>query len=85
MRLRRMALQRDGYLCQWCLRKGIHRRAEEVHHIVRVDVDASQALTLGNLVSLCRECHETTRIRTRTPAERPERPTPDGVRVIKID
>lgn len=88
-KLRLQALRRDGYLCQWCLRKGVYKRAEEVHHIVRVKEDASQALTLDNLVSLCWECHKTTRIRRRAAdAQQSAAKTqqlPDGVRVIRID
>ena len=82
-RLRRQALQRDGYVCQWCLRKGVHRRAVDVHHIVPTEVDMSKALELDNLVSLCRQCHETTKDRWPKAASAPQ--TPDGVRVIRID
>jgi len=85
--VRLLALQRDHYVCKWCEAKGVYAKAEEVHHIVRVDKDISKALDLDNLVSLCRECHETTRERGwRRSQNKPKAlDVPDGVRVIRID
>ena len=51
------ALHRDGYSCVDC---GGH--ADEVHHIVELTAlniyDYEIALSLDNLVSLCRKCHK---------------------------
>ena len=62
-RIRRLALQRDHYLCQGCMRKRVYKKATEVHHIIAVDADPTLALSLDNLESLCRYCHEDTKSR----------------------
>ena len=77
-RLRIQALNRDHWLCQFCLREGRLTYASEVHHLVPVEADPSLALELSNLVSLCRTCHEGTKVR-KAAAER----APAGVRVIR--
>lgn len=77
-KLRRLALQRDHYLCQHCLRNGILRSATEVHHIRPVADWPELALDLDNLVSLCWPCHEQTKVR------RHGGRTGVPVRVIKI-
>lgn len=50
-----------GYLCENCLRKGIYRAGEIVHHKIEIDpVTIEQpeiALSFANLELLCRECH----------------------------
>ncbi|NNG67333.1 HNH endonuclease [Caldanaerobacter subterraneus] len=56
-RSKTQALIRDKVLCQWCLRKGIIRPADVVHHIVPIKEDWSKRFDLDNLVSLCHECH----------------------------
>ena len=52
---------RDQYLCQDCLKNGIYKPAEEVHHIIELTPengdDPNIAVNPENLVSLCRECH----------------------------
>ena len=78
-RLRRMAKQRDCYLCQECLRNKRITKATEVHHLQSVDDHPELALSLDNLVSLCRDCHEATKRRSK-----PERSIPASVRVIRI-
>ena len=50
-RLRRAALQRDGYRCRECGTAG----RLEVHHVVAVEVGGSNEL--ANLKTVCRECH----------------------------
>lgn len=60
-RMREYIYKRDRGLCQDCLKNGVIKQAEEVHHIIpltpnNID-DASIALGESNLVSLCRECH----------------------------
>ena len=58
---RDVAIKRDAYLCQDCFKAGKITPAEEVHHIIELTAknvgDASVALNLDNLVSLCRKCH----------------------------
>lgn len=49
---RRLALQRDRNVCQGCHRA----RAVEVHHLTYEHIGKE---LLYELVSLCRECHET--------------------------
>ena len=60
--VREAAVSRDGGLCRDCLQKGLYRPAEEVHHIEPLTPqnisDPRIALSLDNLVSLCRECHK---------------------------
>lgn len=58
-RLRRLAYERDNGLCQRCLKAGILKRADVVHHIVEIKVDWSKRLELSNLESLCHTCHNT--------------------------
>lgn len=76
-KLRKLALQRDHFLCQHCLREGKTRRATEVHHIVEVEVNPDLALCLDNLTSLCWNCHELTK-------KRGQKKLPAEVRIIKV-
>lgn len=76
-RLRVLALQRDHYLCQNCLRQKRVTIATEVHHIKPIADFPELALTLDNLESLCWDCHEQTKPRG-TPLEIP------GVKIIRI-
>lgn len=76
-RVRLMALQRDHYLCQECLKKKRIRTATEVHHIQPLEEYPELGLELSNLRSLCWWCHEETKQRASvTP--------PPGVKIIKI-
>lgn len=80
-RLRLMALQRDHYLCQECLKKHKFTVATEVHHIVALEDCPSLGLELSNLVSLCWDCHEATKhVKDRSAEQR----SPAGVRVIRV-
>lgn len=56
-RVRELALVRDNYLCQRCLKDKKIQKAQVVHHIVEVKVDWSKRLDLSNLESLCHTCH----------------------------
>lgn len=56
-RTRELALLRDNYLCQECLKHKRITNADMVHHIVEVKDDIMLALTIDNLVSLCNPCH----------------------------
>lgn len=55
---RDLALKRDNYLCQECLKNKRITKAVMVHHIVEVKDDFTKALVLENCVSLCNSCHE---------------------------
>lgn len=76
--IRKLALQRDRYLCQLRTSSRCTRRATEVHHVVPVDDAPALALELSNLVSCCWFCHEDTKHRRAIPS------APRGVRVIRI-
>lgn len=78
-RLRLQVLNRDHWLCQFCLRNGRMAYAREVHHLVPVEDDPALALSPDNLVSLCRSCHEGTKRRGSGVPE-----PPAGVRVIRV-
>ena len=77
-RLRLLALQRDHYLCQECLRQKRFTRATEVHHLKPIVDRPDLALDLDNLESLCWDCHEKTKPRGKPTV------VPHGVRVIKV-
>lgn len=54
-------MKRAHYLCENCLRKGIYKPAEIVHHVIELDPVTIEkpeiALSFDNLEALCRECH----------------------------
>jgi 5-methylcytosine-specific restriction protein A len=66
---RKQILQRDHHECVYCKQRGQHSRAVIVHHIMHLDEHPELALSdyyIGadgvqhrQLVSVCRECHET--------------------------
>ena len=56
-KVRSYVLMRDNYLCQECLKDGVVRSAELVHHIVEVKNDWSKRLKEENCISLCKQCH----------------------------
>ena len=68
-RKRRQILCRDRFECQLCKARGRYRRAVLVHHVLhlkdRPDLALSDTYTDGEgvehrqLLSVCRECHET--------------------------
>lgn len=78
-RIRLMALQRDHYLCQACLKNHVFTKATEVHHIQPLEDFPSLALELSNLQSLCWDCHEQTKTHGRRSPS-----VPSGVKIIKI-
>lgn len=51
----------QGYLCENCLRKGLHSYGEIVHHITEITPenisDPSVTLNFDNLRLVCRKCH----------------------------
>lgn len=56
-KLRLVALRRDDYLCQECLKNGRPTTAQEVHHIQGIDVAPELRLEIDNLASVCKPCH----------------------------
>ena len=76
-KVRLAALRRDGYLCQHCLRQGRATPATEVHHVKELEDYPELALDVNNLLSLCWDCHEKTKVRGAA------RKVPSGVRVLK--
>lgn len=62
-RLRKLALQRDHYLCQLRLGKDCTVIATEVHHKKPIDTFPELALDLDNLACACWNCHEKTKSR----------------------
>ena len=53
--------KRDKGLCQECLKNGIIREGDTVHHIVPINQanigDESVTLNMDNLETVCRDCH----------------------------
>lgn len=62
--IREQVLQRDGGLCQECMKRGIITPCNQVHHLVspfisglsQADFDF-YAWSLENLEAICAECH----------------------------
>ena len=54
-------MKRAHYLCENCLRKGIYKPAEIVHHVIELDPITIEnpeiALSFDNLEAVCRDCH----------------------------
>lgn len=55
--LRAKVLRRDGYMCQFALRKGLRVPADTVHHIHPVDQYPEYQWCEWNLISLSAEAH----------------------------
>ena len=55
--LRNAALKRDNNECQDCKSAGKFSHAKEVHHIEDKRVRPDLFLDLGNLLCLCKDCH----------------------------
>jgi len=53
--------KRQQHLCEECLRQGIYRPGEIVHHKIHIDPITIEkpevALNFDNLELLCRQCH----------------------------
>jgi len=78
--------RRDGQLCRRCLESGKVVAANTVHHIKPLNEFPALGLADGNLMSLCRECHEAVHD-YRQGARQSERrmvQVPQGVRVIRM-
>ena len=56
---REQALKRDDYLCRNCaLKYSRITPATEVHHLKKITTHPHLRLSLPNLLSVCRDCHE---------------------------
>lgn len=55
---RKAALKRDNFECQMCKSKGRYSKAVIVHHKKHLKDSPELALSLDNLVSVCKACHE---------------------------
>ena len=55
-------MKRQHHLCENCLRKGIYRPAEIVHHKIElnpVNIENPEiTLNFENLEAVCRQCHD---------------------------
>lgn len=60
-KLRKVALERDKYLCQLCLANGIATLATDVDHIISKANGGAD--DINNLQCLCRACHKAKTIR----------------------
>ena len=78
-RVRKLALQRDHYLCQLRTSSRCTRYATEVHHIKPLEDYPELGLSLDNLICCCWFCHEETKGR-----KKKDTTVPVGVRVIRI-
>lgn len=54
-KLRRQVLERDGYLCQPCLKVGRLTRATEVDHVLNIAAGGTDSP--DNLRAICTQCH----------------------------
>ena len=88
--LRKVALMRDGGMCQDCMdrlraRYGIKpRRATMVHHIIPREERPDLELCLDNLRSLCDECHNREHPEKWRKAKRQEEKPRHQMRVVKV-
>ena len=66
--LSRTVMEYDRFECQECKKKGKYKKADLVHHVNHLKDRPDMALTFWyeengerkrNLVSVCRDCHET--------------------------
>ena len=53
--------KRKHYLCENCMRKGIYKPGEIVHHMIEIDpvniTNPEVLLSFDNLRLVCRKCH----------------------------
>lgn len=56
-KLRADTLKEQNKECQLCKSRGKYKRAVTVHHIKHVKTNPGLALIKGNLMCVCKECH----------------------------
>ena len=56
-RLRDVTMANNNYQCAVCRAQGVITPADEVHHIIPIDIDWSKRLDADNLVCLCHRHH----------------------------
>lgn len=56
--LRKQALERDNFQCQYCKEMGIISVGNVVDHIIPTQVDESLMRSLDNLATACQRCHD---------------------------
>lgn len=91
-RVRQVALQRDGGMCQDCMdrmRTGVGirpNRATLVHHVIPRSERPDLELDPDNLRALCAECHEREHPEKRSKPKRKkaERAAAHSMRVIRV-
>lgn len=64
-RLRLQILERDGYRCQPCKRRGYVTEATEVDHVIALAQGGTDELS--NLQAICVPCHEVKSVRDAHP------------------
>jgi 5-methylcytosine-specific restriction protein A len=79
-RLRTVAMERDGYLCQPCKRKGKDTPAREVDHITPKAEGGTDSL--DNLQAICIPCHKD---KTQQEAARARGATHRPARIVGVD
>src|SRR5574344_840861 len=57
LRLRDAMMMANNYQCTVCRSLGVVAPADEVHHIIPIDIDWSKRLDANNLVCLCHRHH----------------------------
>lgn len=57
LRLRDTMMMASNYQCTVCRSLGVVMPADEVHHIIPIDIDWSKRLDADNLVCLCHRHH----------------------------
>lgn len=55
--VRQAVLERDHYLCQVCMRRGVVKQATTVHHLIPLRADYAKRLDMDNLETICQACH----------------------------
>ena len=58
-RTRRITLERDHWLCNWCQRGLPDVPRLDADHIIPASVRPDLFYSLGNLMTLCSDCHRT--------------------------
>lgn len=74
-RVKKIVLERDGYACRECSKRGVEKKAEEVHHVVPIYLGGAE-FDPGNCISVCSEHHKM--LHRALPRARVQRPGGEG-------